>query len=68
MTIFPWAIWAACVASAIFIVSQLSGCASTQDDVWHRVCYEQPLGQTEQGVLVVQHSCVTLEQFKAAQR
>ena len=47
------------------------GCASApkpDDGVWHRVCYEQPLGQTEQGILVVQHSCVTLEAFKAAQR
>lgn len=53
------------------ILSPLVGCATQpkpEDGTWNRVCYERPLGQTEEGHLVVLHSCVTIEAFKAAQK
>ena len=54
----------------LVIVAPLAGCAGqpAKDTPWHRVCYEKPVGQTEDGTLVVLHSCVTIEEFKAAQR
>ena len=59
------------ICALALLLLALPGCSPVKvkdDEVWHRVCYEKPLGQTEQGVLVVQHSCVTLEAFTAAQR
>src|SRR5690349_18681993 len=48
------------------------GCSSNptakEEEVWQRVCYEKPLGQTEDGLLVVLHACLTAEQFQARNR
>ena len=54
LTVLPWLIWGLIVVSIILLPM---GCA-TEDEVWHRVCYEQFLGKSEDGKLVVRHYCV----------
>lgn len=38
----------------------LLGCAAVPEDeeVWHRICYEQPIGRADNGLTVVRHFCV----------
>ena len=61
-----------CIGCALaLIMLALPGCASQvaqKEEVWQRVCYEKPLGQTEDGLLVVLHACLTAEQFQERNR
>ena len=43
------------------ILAPLVGCATPEEQVWQRVCYEQLLGQDERGLYVVRHFCVKEE-------
>ena len=61
-----------CIGCALaLIMLALPGCASVaqkEDDVWQRICYVKPLGNTEDGMIVIAQACLTPEQFEARNR
>lgn len=58
----PVASFIAMFVGAVFLLGLLSGCATTADDpddpAWQRVCFEQPIGKTKEGMHVVRHFCM----------
>lgn len=57
--IIPALIWLGCIAAAIFIAVQLSGCATAAP--FQGVCALKPLGQNDQGIVVVLAHCEARE-------
>lgn len=54
-TIIPLPFWFVLFATILF---GCTGCATNEEEVWHRVCYEQFLGKDERGLFVVRHFCI----------
>lgn len=52
------------ILGALAMALLLPGCASqpVEEEMWHRICYEQPIGRTENGLIVVRHFCVKEEE------
>lgn len=48
------------LAIALLLIP-LGGCATTEEEIWQRVCYEQLMGKSEEGLLVVRHFCIKEE-------
>jgi hypothetical protein len=63
LTILPLPFWAALFAAFLVVIS---GCASTARDA--EVCYIKPMGNTEEGLIVVLQQCITPEAFEEAQK
>lgn len=60
-TLLAWLVVLALFAAALVAIS---GCATQEETVWHRICYEQYLGKDERGLLVVRHFCVKPEEVE----
>lgn len=48
------------IGAAFLVIAMLLsslGCASKDEKPWAMLCYEQPLGLAENGMLVVRHFC-----------
>lgn len=63
LTILPLPFWAALFAAFLVVIS---GCATTAKDA--EVCYVKPMGNTEEGFIVVLQQCMTPEAFQAGQK
>lgn len=65
LLIIPAILWFISIIFSIGVVLLLTGCATPQEEeVWHRVCYEQFIGKDERGLMVVRHFCVKEEALK----
>ena len=54
----PIAMVLAFLVTALFMLGLLSGCAMAEEQVWQRVCYEQYLGKSDHGLVIVRHFCI----------
>lgn len=67
--IFPLISWLAAIGFTIFLLVLISGCATTKEDgPRNEVCLFRLLGNTEDGVPVVNAICVTPEAFAESQK
>lgn len=64
LLIIPALIWLGGIIGLGMLLVGLSGCATTEEEVWQRVCYEQFMGKSERGLMVVRHFCVKEEALK----
>lgn len=52
----------ACFFTAALIIASFAGCATPE-----KVCYIRPMGQTDDGFVVIAQSCMSAEAFQKAQ-